>query len=76
MVLLLSMGEANCLAHQLRRTSSSTNCLDLTRSAYRASGLVHWPIGDRHGLLSGRGLPTYLSQQHTSRSRQRTALVE
>jgi len=45
MVLLLSMSEANRLARQLRRTRGSTNRLHLTRSAYRASGLVHWPVG-------------------------------
>lgn len=38
--------EADCLARQLRRTSGAANYLDLTRSKYRASGLVLRPRAD------------------------------
>ena len=41
MVRLLSMNEADCLDHQHRRASGSTNHHRPGRSAYRASGLVH-----------------------------------
>jgi hypothetical protein len=36
--------EADCLGRQHRRTSGAANYLNLTRSAYRESGLVLWPL--------------------------------
>jgi hypothetical protein len=61
------MNEADCLARQLRRTRGASKYLDLTRSAYRESGLVPWPGADpRERLL--------LSDSHmTSQSKGRTA---
>jgi hypothetical protein len=40
------MNEADRLARQLRRTGGAANHHDLTRSAYRGSGLVHRPSAD------------------------------
>jgi hypothetical protein len=52
------MNEADCLAHELRRTGSA-NYLDLTRSAYRESGLVRRPKGEVGGdkLTAGKQTP-------------------
>ena len=46
MVLLQSMNEADCLDHQHRRTSATTERHHTCRSAYRASGLVRWPTAE------------------------------
>ena len=50
------MNEADCLDHQHRRTSATTERHNTCRSAYRASGLVQWP-----GTARGeRQLPGWL----------------
>jgi hypothetical protein len=40
MIGLQSINEADCLANQLGTTRGATSSHDLTRTAYRASGLV------------------------------------
>ena len=47
MILLQSVNEADCLDHQHRRTSGTTGRHHSRRSAYRASGLVRWPVAAR-----------------------------
>ena len=54
MVLLLSVNEADCLDHQHRRTSGTTDRQRSYRSAYRASGLVRRPIGVGGGFFGER----------------------
>jgi hypothetical protein len=46
MILLLSVTEADCLDRQHRRVTGATNRHQRRRSAYRASGLVLWPVLD------------------------------